>query len=319
MKFENMQIPIIDLGPLLGHEPDGARKVAQQLADAHTSVGFSMLVNHGVPQRIVADLFRASRTFHAWPPERKMALRYRTHLRGYLPLNTSVLKTSTLGAARRANYSDSFVILDELPESLRAAWEASAMGGTQPWPEIEGFEAAARQYRQALTRLGHSLLHCIADMLGVPHEFLAVYFARPSLILRLLHYPAVPVAEPDLFGSAPHTDYGCLTFVAQDDVGGLQVQSGHGHWFDVPVVPGSFVLNTGQVLARWSGGTIRPTPHRVVNHRSKDRYSIAFFYDCGLDTPLDFDVDIHGQSDSTATYGEHLENILRANNSFVRP
>ncbi|MEX3959423.1 isopenicillin N synthase family dioxygenase [Trinickia sp. EG282A] len=310
-----MNIPIIDVSPLLSKKPAGWRHVMQQLLDAHTGVGFSILVNHGVPTDVVDALFDASRSFHAWPLERKMAMRYRATLRGYLPLNTSVLKASTLGAAKRPNCSDSFVVLEDLPKSLRSDWENSAMGGTQQWPEIAGFEQAARQYRHAMIGLGEAILPCFAVMLGLPRDGLRDYFRMPNPILRLLHYPAVPRHDPDIFGSAPHTDYGCLTFVAQDDVGGLQVQSDRGEWFDVPVVKNSLVLNTGQVIARWSGGRIKPTPHRVLTPAATDRYSIAFFYDCGLETPLD--LDSAPMSNSTPTYGRHLEAILRSNYAFV--
>ncbi|MBR8316808.1 isopenicillin N synthase family oxygenase [Burkholderia dolosa] len=310
-----MNVPIIDVSPLRSNEPAGWRHVMQQLLDAHTRVGFSILVNHGVEADIVDALFDASRSFHAWPLERKMAMRYRTTLRGYLPLNTSVLKASTLGAAKRPNHSDSFVVLGDLPESLLPDWKSSAMGGTQPWPEIAGFEHAARRYRRAMIELGDAILPCFAVMLGLPRDGLRDYFRVPNPILRLLHYPAVPHRGPDVFGSAPHTDYGCLTFVAQDDVGGLQVQSDRGEWFDVPVVKNSLVLNTGHVIARWSGGRIKPTPHRVLTPEAADRYSIAFFYDCGLETPLDLDA--APMSDSTSIYGRHLEAILRSNYAFV--
>ncbi|WP_175920760.1 isopenicillin N synthase family dioxygenase [Burkholderia latens] len=310
-----MQVPIIDLSPLLRNEPDGWQHVMQQLQDAHTGVGFSILVNHGVPADIVDALFAASRRFHAWPLACKMAMRYSTALRGYLPLSTSTLHASTLGAAVRPNHSDSFVVLEDLPGPLRPNWEHSAMGGTQPWPDIGGFEHAARRYRRAMIELGRTLLPCFAAMLGLPHDGLDDHFRTPNPILRLLHYPAVPHRDPDLFGSAPHTDYGCLTFVAQDDVGGLQVQSDQGRWFDVPVVSNSLVLNTGQVIAGWSGGRIKATPHRVLNPEGTDRYSIAFFYDCRLDTPLDLGATPASQS--TQTYGGHLEAILRKNYAFV--
>lgn len=303
------------MGPLSGGEPRAWQKVVEQLQHAHATVGFSVLVNHGVSTDVMRDLFDVSRRFHQLPLAEKMSLRYGMHLRGYLPLSTSVLTASTLGSARRPNHSDSFVVLDELHESLQEAWSNSAMGGTQTWPAIDGFEQAARRYRDAMIRLGGKMLPCFASMMGLPHDALTEYFVRPNPILRLLHYPAVPVPELNLFGSAPHTDYGCLTFVAQDEVGGLQVQSSDGTWFDVPVIEGSLVLNTGQVMSGWSGAKIKATPHRVLNHPDKERYSIAFFFDCGLETPLDISLPHPAHAD--ATYGQHLEQILRTNYSFA--
>jgi isopenicillin N synthase-like dioxygenase len=95
-----------------------------------------------------------------------------------------------------------------------------------------------------------------------------------------LHYPPLPEGSPtDLYGSAPHTDFGCLTILAQDNVGGLQVQSPNGHWLDVPKIENSFVVNVGDMLHRMTNGLLKSTPHRVINHSGLERYSCPFFYD----------------------------------------
>jgi isopenicillin N synthase-like dioxygenase len=318
-----MKIPIVDVAPLFGSDPEGWRSVEHALQAAHSTIGFSVLVNHGVPAAVMRDLFAASASFHALPLEQKMSLRYGANLRGYLPLHTSTLVRSTLGSARKPNHSDSFVILDELHESLRERWSRSAMGGDPLWPrEIAGFEASASRYREAMQRLGMATIRCFSGMLGLPVDGLDRHFERPNRVLRLLHYPPLPDREPDVFGSAPHTDYGCLTFVAQDDVGGLQVQSSDGKWCDVPAIADSLVLNTGQILSAWSGGRIKATPHRVINHSARERYSIAFFFDCALDTPVDLflpprEAAPPAGTSSERTYGERLEAILRANYSFA--
>ncbi|MBP0588566.1 isopenicillin N synthase family oxygenase [Paraburkholderia sp. LEh10] len=317
-----MNIPLIDVAPLFSDDPRGWSEVERALYDAHSTIGFSVLVNHRVPRSVTDDLFCASRRFHALPDERKMPLRYGANLRGFLPLNTSTLRRSPLGSAKKPNHSDSFIVIDELDESLRERWSHCALSGHQIWPrEVDGFEAAARRYRDAVARLGMKVLPCFSEMMGLPRDGLNGYYTPNNPILRLLHYPALPMREPDVFGSAPHTDYGCLTFVAQDEVGGLQVQAADGDWLDVPFIDNSLVLNTGQIIATWSRGRIKATPHRVVNHPCKARYSIAFFFDCGLNAPV---APLVPPQDSTAAreaqptklYGEHLEALLRANYSF---
>ena len=105
-------------------------------------------------------------------------------------------------------------------------------------------------------------------------------FAKPTTWLRLLHYPPLVRGSPsDLYGSAPHTDFGCLTILAQDDIGGLQVQSRENNWIDVPKLENSFVVNIGDTLHRMTNGILRSTPHRVINTSGREKYSCPFFYD----------------------------------------
>ena len=97
--------------------------------------------------------------------------------------------------------------------------------------------------------------------------------------LRLLHYPASPSAAAAPTGAGAHTDYGNLTLLATDDVGGLEVRTRAGQWIEAPVVPGAFVVNIGDCLMRWANDVYVSTPHRVVNRSVRERYSIAFFFD----------------------------------------
>ncbi len=109
--------------------------------------------------------------------------------------------------------------------------------------------------------------------------------AEPTLGLRLLHYP--PQAdEADLYGSAPHTDYGFITMLAQDAVGGLEVRNGRGAWVPAPPIPGTFVMNVGDILTRWSNGRLPSVPHRARNVVRPSRYSMPFFFDAAMDTVI---------------------------------
>ena len=120
----------------------------------------------------------------------------------------------------------------------------------------------------------------ISVALGAGPDALDAYFARPTTFLRMLYYPPQPPQSPeDLFGSAPHTDYGFITILLQDDVGGLQVRNITGDWIDAPSMPGTFVMNTADILHRWSNGRFISTPHRVINRSGRARYSNPFFFD----------------------------------------
>ena len=133
-------------------------------------------------------------------------------------------------------------------------------------------------YYEACSALGARLHRAFARDLGLDLDFFADKFRRPMATLRLLHYPAAAsAAKPSRAGA--HTDYGNLTLLATDDVGGLEVRARSGDWIDAPVVEGAFVVNIGDCLMRWTNDVYVSTPHRVVNRSSRDRYSIAFFYD----------------------------------------
>ena len=130
-----------------------------------------------------------------------------------------------------------------------------------------------------MTSLGKKLMRLALMSVGLEDLSILNSFETPTIWLRLLHYPPIPESSPnDLYGSAPHTDFGCLTILTQDDIGGLQVQTKNGDWIDVPKVEGSFVVNVGDMLNRLTNGILRSTPHRVINKSGKERFSCPFFF-----------------------------------------
>lgn len=316
-----MAIPVIDIAPLRTADHPARAETLAKLSDAHRNAGFSVLVGHGVARDVIAGLLDASRRFHDLPQEKKIGMRYRSSLRGFLPMGTSTLSKSTLGTARKPNHSESFIALPDLPETLRARWSDSPLGGTQPWPDDPAdLKAAALRYREDVSAVTAALIPAFEEILALPATTLTRNFSPAHVILRLLHYPATPVREADSYGSAPHTDYGCLTLVAQDDVGGLQVRADDGEWLDVPRIDNALVLNSGQVLEAWSGGRIKATPHRVLNNGERARNSIALFYDCGIETRIECLVPTDPPFASGCLgkqYGAHLSEFLRANYSFL--
>jgi isopenicillin N synthase-like dioxygenase len=324
-----VSFPVIDVAALFGHEPEPRRRIGRALYHAHSTIGFSLLVN-APPTCMIDDVLSIARRFHARPLAEKLRMKYRASLRGFLPLNTSTLVDSTLGSARMPNQSESFMVLNELAQPQAARWGRSIFGGAQVWPdEPAGFRAVMSHYQAALESLAIELIRCFASELGAPPGYLDAYFDYPNTFLRLLHYPAIPERADDVYGSAPHTDYGCLTLLVQDDTGGLQVQLDDASWLDVPCMNHAFVLNTGQMMQLWSAGRIKPTPHRVLNATHRARDSVAFFYNCALDARVEA-LPFTGASDDpqwraqasarakSVIYGEHLEKILHANYSFSK-
>ena len=272
-------IPILD-----GAKPD--RQLAADFFAAYSEVGFAYLVNHGVPPEVTRDLFAASAAFHALDESAKAAVALDRNHRGFIALNTSTDVNSDLAAVTKPNQSESFMIMRE-----DAAETGEYLSGPNQWPDLPRFRSACETYANALTALGRRMMRVAAQSLGAAPDAFDASFARPTTWLRLLRYPPAPPQRPeDLWGAAPHTDFGCLTFLAQDDAGGLQVMSPEGDWLDAPPRPDALIVNVGDMLQRWSNGRLRSTPHRVINVSGRERFSCPFFFDPNVETevaPLD--------------------------------
>ena len=271
---EFSEIPVLDLAPLIAGE--GSTELARSFAKAYGETGFGYVINHGVDPDLRAAVFAASRKFHALPECAKLAIALDANHRGYIAINTSTDVNSDLAQVTKPNQSASFMMMREDPSVDPDVY----LSGPNQWPDLEGFRAACEAYALAMTGLGRQLMSLALDALGVADRSILNDFETPTIWLRLLHYPPQsPQAPDDLYGSAPHKDFGCLTLLAQDDVGGLQVQTPQGRWIDAPPMRNAFVVNVGDMLHRLSNGQFLSTPHRVINRSGRERYSVPFFFD----------------------------------------
>ncbi|MGF1609988.1 MAG: isopenicillin N synthase family dioxygenase, partial [Kiloniellales bacterium] len=153
--------------------------------------------------------------------------------------------------------------------------------GPNLWPSgLPGWREAMQAYFDTLCGLGHDIMRGFAQALELEEGFFDEKLDLPMATVGPLHYPPQRGAITEArLGAGAHTDFGCLTILAQDPVGGLQVRNSAGKWIDAPYVPGSFVVNIGDMMARWTNDLFASTRHRVVNVSNRDRYSIPFFYD----------------------------------------
>lgn len=195
--------------------------------------------------------------------------------RGYIQLGGEALDPD-----KPADVKEAFNIGIELdaddPELLaRAPFRAPNL-----WPEMPGFRETMLDYFNRVWRLGCDLHRGFALDLGLTPDFFEDKLDKPIATLRLLHYPPVkgPLSDGQL-GAGVHTDYGNVTLLATDAVGGLMVQDRSGRWLHAPVIPDAFVCNIGDCLMRWSNDVYVSTPHKVVSPPGADRYSVAFFLD----------------------------------------
>jgi isopenicillin N synthase-like dioxygenase len=311
-------LPVIDLGGLRDAAADAA--IARALDDAFRTVGFCYFVNAGIDPALLEGVFAASRSFHALAPDAKNAIAMNAFHRGYMPPNTSLLETSRVARVTRPNYSESFMLMHEVPPDDPRF--GTPLNGPNLWPaDLPGFRSAVQAYDAALRAFCLRLLRPIALALGLPADALAQYFRQPTTFLRLLHYPPQqPDGPDDAFGSAPHTDYGCITILAQDNAGGLEVRPRGGDWIAAPPIPGSFVVNVADMLARWTNDRWQSTPHRVRNLSGGDRYSCPYFFDMDLDSTVACLETCHDAAEPAryppVRYGDYLLERLDRNYAY---
>lgn len=281
-------IPVIDLEPMW-HDLEGMKQVANEIAYAYKHIGFSYVINHQVPKDKIQQVFQAAQEFHALSLEEKMSIRQNDCFRGYVPMKASQLKVSTEGAAKKPNQLDAFVMAFEVSENHPDYADGSYLAGPNQWPQnLPDFKDKMLAYRDAMVILAHRLVQVFALALGLDRHGLDEYFINPTYFLRLQHYPEQPSnTEEPLYGIAPHTDYGFFSLLAQSDIEGLEVKHPEKGWVKVPYIHDSFVLNTGDMLKRWSNNIFRSTPHRVINRSGQDRYSVPFFFEPNMHSQIE--------------------------------
>jgi isopenicillin N synthase-like dioxygenase len=270
-------LPVISLAGMRSGNADSRAAIGVELERACANSGFFYLVDHGVPPALTAAVFRESRRFFELPLEQKLALNRANSFcnRGYEPLRDQALESGT-----PPDVKEGFYIGVDVPESDPRVRARTFGFGPNQWPALPGWRDTMQTYANTMMELGALLLRAVALSLGLPEDYFREYCDDPVAVLRLLRYPpqaANPL--PDEKGCGAHTDFGAVTFLLQDDAGGLQVWDERDGWIDAPPIPGAYVVNLGDMMARWTNDRYRSTRHRVINISGRERYSVPFFYD----------------------------------------
>ena len=312
-------LPIIDLGPLWDGSNTDLAEVAAAFDAAYREVGFAYIENHGVAGAVVDAAFAASRAFHELPAAAKAAIAINEHHRGYISNASSTIVTSSVAEVRQPNLSESFMMMHELAPDDADVLAGKPLAGPNQWPAgLPGFREDVTAYNDALAALALEICRALAAALGLAWDDLAPWLAKPTTFLRLLAYPPHPEGAPaDQWGAAPHTDYGLITILAQDRLGGLEVLTDQDGWIDAPPLDGTFVMNFGDMVQRWANDRLRSTRHRVINNSGAKRYSIPFFFDPHVDTVVDVLPSCVGPDHppryQPVVYGDYLMHRLDAN------
>ncbi|HMN84714.1 MAG TPA: 2-oxoglutarate and iron-dependent oxygenase domain-containing protein [Bauldia sp.] len=277
-------LPVIDMTPALNGGLDGLNGFGAAIGRAAREVGFFYLTGHGIPSDLTRAVFDRSAAFFERPLAEKNALSITRspHNRGYV-----AMKGESLDPSKPADLKEAFNIgLDLAPDDPRIA-SGEAFRGVNLWPELDGFRATMLAYFDAVWAAGRTVHRGIAVDLGLDPDFFEDKLDQPMATLRLLHYPPQPErAETGQIGAGEHTDYGDVTLLLPDAVGGLEVRRRDGGWIPAPTIPGAFVCNIGDCLMRWTNDVYVSTPHRVVNRGGRERFSVAFFLDPNPDAVI---------------------------------
>eukprot|EP01037_Dinobryon_pediforme_P002173 gene2173-2210_t len=275
------EVPVLDIGPYLTNQPGGRERVAAALREISKTVGFFYLAGHGIPQSVFDRVFAESKRFHTQPAEAKAHIPY---------FEVDGFKSGYQPGDEERKTANVNIVKDAKPNSL-AKFSFNREGGSaglsapppakspNVWPDnLPGFREGVMDYYTRVEKLGRQMLPLWATSLDLPVDYFEKYFATPHLTLSLLHYPPQKEVGNRQYGIAPHTDNSLMTILAPGEISGLAVQMPSGHWRMADVKPGMLVVNTGNLMVRWTNGEYLSTKHRVINTNAVDRYSIPLFF-----------------------------------------
>ena len=269
-------LPVIDIGGLWSESLKDRAAVGARLRAACLDKGFFYIANHGVSEQLVQDVFDEAAGFFALPVEQKTEVAKNKANRGYEPLQGQTLEAGAPPDLKEGYY----VGPEQGPDDPRVVAGVFNHGANQ-WPaQRPRFRPVMESYLNVMLDLSARMMRGMALSLDLPEDYFADYCTDVMASVRLLHYPPQPVhGIPDQKGAGAHTDFGGLTLLRQGDVSGLQVwDQNAGAWIHAEPLPGTYVVNLGDMIARWTNDRYRSTVHRVVNASGRERYSVPFFY-----------------------------------------
>lgn len=275
-----------------GSDVTAKAEFLQALGSACRDKGFFQLTNHGVTPALQRRIFTAAKELFDLDLDDKMTAQLvpGKSRRGYEMVGAQMLEP---GAA--PDTKEAFYLGEDLPADHPRVVGGEFGCGPNIYPRCLGaqWHETCMEYFQALTVLARDVMRALAAALQLPEQYFDPFTAtNPAATLRLIHYPPTPQTSDKERGCGAHRDFGCITLLLQDDVGGLQVQDEEtGEFLDVAPVPGAYVVNLGNLMARWTNHHYTSNTHRVVNFSPADRYSIPFFYNGNATHVLDT---IHG-------------------------
>lgn len=294
-------IPVIDLKALRDQSDSSA--VASKLHAASRGLGFIYVSGHGIPQTTIDTARKCALEFFRSTEEQKHSVLISAQHRGWLKPGAA-----KMGDDAKADLKESFIWGQQ--NSDGTSLQDHPLRGENQWPAfVPQMEQAAVDYFKKANEVAGLLMRGFALGMDLDESFFMRTCDKPLSRASFVYYPAQPEdSGEEQFGVAPHTDFGVLTVLCQDDTGGLQVEDVNGDWIHAPPIEGTLVINVGDLLSRWTAGEYKSTPHRVVNTSGRERLSLVLAFDPNPETNIDAN-DIPGLQavDEPITCGEYLQ------------
>ncbi|MCC4307764.1 hypothetical protein LL252_04185 [Alcanivorax marinus] len=321
-----LEVPVIDIARFRFGDAEDRRAVAREVDRACTDIGFLIIDGHGVDPGLIERTRAVSREFFDLPEaeKRRVARPGVDVSRGYTGLEDESVARSRDATATQGDLNESLMIgpVDRPDEAYATAPAAGQHFAPNIWPERP---AALRpvwtEYYRAMGDLAATIMRIFALALDLDEDYFDDKIDKHISRLRLRNYPAQAQApKPGQIRAGAHSDYGSLTILCTEDKpGGLQVCNAEGEWVDVPIVPGTFIINIGDLMERWSNDRWVSTLHRVVNPPAgaggaARRQSIVFFHNPNYDARIECLPNCTREGEAprypVTTSGDHLRSMF---------
>ncbi len=267
------QLPIIDISPLFRSPDADQQATADSLYSALSAVGFAIVVGHGVPDAVIANMRSAVKAVFDTPRDQLARQTVeKGNYRGYVPLGYF---TPNSGKGKADQYEAWKLHTETAPANPICA--ESELYRPNRWPDIPtDVKTPILTYWAEMDRIIRTVLSTLSGVMGLDSAMILDSLTNPLTNMTLLNYPPMP-PQTDGWGIHPHKDFNLLTLLAHDPIGGLEVRNRDGDWLSAACPPHGMVMNVGDMLELWTGGRLMSTPHRVLNRSGKPRQSFPYF------------------------------------------
>ena len=308
-----MNIPVVDLSDFLSGDQSRKQKFVQELGKAYEEVGFVAVKNHGIPDDLIADLYKYVQQFFSLPTETKLSYEKKelAGQRGYTSFGREHAKGFDAPDLKEffqfgQHVEDNDPIKSEYPENVTVA-------------EVPAFTPTLQNAYRNFEKSGKALLQAIALYLGLDEHYFDKWVHNGNSILRAIHYPPITSEPKSAIRAEQHEDINLITLLVGASADGLQILTKQNEWIGVTSLPEQIVVNVGDMLQRLTNNKLRSTTHRVVNPPRElwgtSRFSIPFFLhpksDMSLASLPSCINENQPKAYEDATAGEYLDERLR--------